>query len=184
MAHDLQPDACGSLHTRHARRRGHCAPGVHGGVSAGADPGGDVRQDQRSEDRYEAALPSGNFVRAGPHLSDVKAWRRQSGSGVAMTDDGGGMWWPVVTTELPCSTMELRGRRKASQNGRTPSCDTAHWREGRRRHLGQKPARGWQDPALWVAKQRRRVPRGVVGVLRSGGSSWMKGKQRRKCGGD
>jgi hypothetical protein len=118
-----------------------------------------------------ATLPLRNFMRAGPRPSDGAVWRWRFGSGAAAADDGGGAWWPVATTELPCSTMESRGRQKASQNRRTPSCGGAHQREGRWRRLGQKPAKGRRDPVLSVAKRKWWVPRGVSRVLCSGGSS-------------
>jgi hypothetical protein len=121
--------------------------------------------------RCEATLPLRNFMRTGPRPSDGAVWRWWFGSGAAAADDGGGAWWPVATAELPCSTMESRGRQKASQNRRTPSCGGAHQREGRWQRLGQKPAKGRRDPALSVTKRKWWVPRGVSRVLWSGGSS-------------
>jgi hypothetical protein len=50
-------------------------------------------------------------MRAGPRPSDGAVWRWWFGSGAAAADDGGGAWWPVATAELPCSTMESRGRQ-------------------------------------------------------------------------
>jgi hypothetical protein len=100
-------------------------------MAVGANLGGEVQRDRQLEDRCEVALSLGNFARAGPCSSDAVAWRRRFGLGAAATDGGGGAWWQVVTAELPCSTVESRGRRKASRNGRTLSCGGAHWREGR-----------------------------------------------------
>jgi hypothetical protein len=106
---------CGGLsgaypHTRHARCRGHRASGGHGGAAVGVDPGSEVRRDRRPEDRCEAVLPSGNFVRAGPHSSDGAAWRQRFGSGAAAADGWGGAWWSVEMAKLPDSTVESRGR--------------------------------------------------------------------------
>jgi hypothetical protein len=53
-----------------------------------------------------------------------------------------------------------KGRRMAAQNWRTSSCGSAHWVGRRWLRFGKKPARGRRDPALWAAKQRRRVTTG------------------------
>jgi hypothetical protein len=79
-------------------------------MAAYADPGGEVRRDRRLEDWCEAALPPGNFVRVGPRPSDGATWKQRFGLGAAATDSGGGAWWLVATAELPCSTVESRGR--------------------------------------------------------------------------
>jgi hypothetical protein len=81
-------------------------------------------------------------MRVGPHPSDCAVWRRRFRSVATAADGGGGAWWSVAAAELPCSTVESRGRRKAFQNGRTLSCGGAHRREGRRQCLGQKSAKG------------------------------------------